>query len=535
MGKKRKLAAGILGLALVCGVMCVSAAEKKSGTEEKQEVQKEQQIQTIYTEAYQEQVEERLELTKETNQYTEDAMLIEPNPFGTNTLSLYVYFQTEEPVAVSYEVSVKDEEIPDFAATPYGEESLGTDHEFQVIGIVPDTKNTITFTLTNAEGEQETREYQYRAGSLVGEEEVKLEQTVAAEDTKKISEGLYVILGNDSEEQDFMYYYDNAGIIRGEIPILGYRSHRLLFAEDRMYYSISETKIAAVNRLGKVEKILDTGIYKLHHDYVFDGDGNLLVLATDTESDSIEDQLIRINISTGEVSSVLDLGDLFADYKASCSENEEGELDWMHINTLQWLGEDTVILSSRETSSILKITDIFEEPKVEYMIGDLSFWAGSGYETLLLTKEESEGEFVNTGGQHTVTYSVDDKLSEGEYYLYMFNNNLGVSESRDDYDWSQRTGIQRSVKAEGNSYFYKYLVNEKNGTYTLTQSFAVPYSAYVSSAQEYKGNLVIDSGMQGIFGEYDENGTLLQQFQMKLADLYIYRVYKYDFQGFYFS
>lgn len=30
MGKKRKLAAGILGLALVCGVMCVSAAEKKT-------------------------------------------------------------------------------------------------------------------------------------------------------------------------------------------------------------------------------------------------------------------------------------------------------------------------------------------------------------------------------------------------------------------------------------------------------------------------------------------------------------------------
>lgn len=54
----------------------------------------------------------------------------------------------------------------------------------------------------------------------------------------------------------------------------------------------------------------------------------------------------------------------------------------------------------------------------------------TGYETLLLTKEESEGEFVNTGGQHTVTYSADDKLSEEEYYLYMFNNNLGVSESR---------------------------------------------------------------------------------------------------------
>lgn len=528
MGKKRRLAGVVLGVAVACGVLYVSAAEQNDVIEKKP-------VQMIYTEAYQEQVEDRLQLAKETNQYTEDAMLIEPNPFGTNTLSLYVYFQTEEPVSVSYQISVKDGDIPDFEETPYGEDEPGTEHEFQVIGLVPNAKNTVTFTLTNEKGEKETKEYRYRMGSLAGEEEVQLEKTVTAEDTEKLSEGLYVILGNDSEEQDFMYYYDNAGVIRGEIPILGYRSQRLLFSEELMYYSISETKIAAVNRLGKVEKILDTGVYKLHHDYVFDDEGNLLVLATDSQGDSIEDRLIRMDTTTGEVSLVLDLGELFSEYKESCSENEDGELDWMHINTLQWLGEDTVILSSRETSTILKITDIFTEPQVEYMIGDSSFWEGTGYEELLLTKEEGLGSFADTGGQHTVTYSGDDKLSEGEYYLYMFNNNLGVSTSRIDFDWSQRTGIQRSVTDEGNSYFYKYLVNEKNETYMLVQSFAVPYSAYVSSAQEYKGNLVINSGMQGLFGEYDEDGVLIQQFQMKLADRYIYRVYKYDFQGFYFS
>lgn len=32
--------------------------------------------------------------------------------------------------------------------------------------------------------------------------------------------GLYVILGNDSENDDFMYYYDNNGTIRGEISII---------------------------------------------------------------------------------------------------------------------------------------------------------------------------------------------------------------------------------------------------------------------------------------------------------------------------
>ena len=97
----------------------------------------------------------------------------------------------------------------------------------------------------------------------------------------------------------------------------------------------------------KAEKIYDTGTYSLHHDYVFDDDGNLLVLATDTESDSVEDQIIQINTQTGEVSCVLDLGELFSDYKEECTENEDGELDWIHINTIQWIGDDAVLLASQ--------------------------------------------------------------------------------------------------------------------------------------------------------------------------------------------
>ena len=54
-----------------------------------------------------------------------------------------------------------------------------------------------------------------------------------------------------------------------------------------MYYSISETKLAQVNRLGQVTNVFDLDHYKLHHDYVFDRDGNLLILATDTTQDSI--------------------------------------------------------------------------------------------------------------------------------------------------------------------------------------------------------------------------------------------------------
>ena len=490
---------------------------------------------SIYTEEYQDAVEERLELEKSTGDYTEDHMLIKENPYGTNTLSLYVYFSTQEPVSVSYNVSVPDSSTEDFSQTPAGEEEFTTEHEFQVLGLIAEEENTITFTLTKEDGSVETRSYVHTMGELSGEEERKLQQTEVAEQGESVTDGLYVILGNDSDKEDFMYYYDNSGVLRGEIPLIGYRSHRLLFQDDRMYYSISENQIAAVNRLGKVEMIYDTGTYSLHHDYVFDDDGNMLVLATDTESESVEDQIIKIDTQTGEVSCVLDLEELFPDYKERCIKNDDGELDWMHINTIQWIGDDAVLLSSRETSTILMITDIYDSPKVEYMIGEESFWEGTGYEELLLQKDESMGTFSNTGGQHSITYVKDETLDEGEYYLYLFNNNFGTSNSNPSYDWKQIDGMETSMKEGTTSYYYKYKINENDGTYSLVQSFEVPFSAYVSSAQEYDGNLIIDSGMQGIFGEYDSNGNLIQEFQMKLADEYIYRVYKYSFSGFYFA
>lgn len=537
MKNKRMLALIVLLAAAVAGGLWyeqkTETKEAETKTEEQEELSKE--IQEIYTESYQDEVEERLEYAKQTGDYTEDAMLIEPNPYGTNTLSLYVYFETEEPAEVSYCVSVKDDDITDFEEVPSGEDVYGTEHEFQVIGLVPGEKNTVTFTITGENGEVKTCEYKYNMGSLLGKEEVRLQKSAVDDGTRKLSSGLYVILGNDSDEQDFMYYYDNNGIIRGEIPLIGYRSHRLLFQDGLMYYSISETKIAAVNQLGKVEQIFDTGQYELHHDYVFDDDGNLLVLATDTQSDTVEDQVIRINTATGEVDCVLDLGDLFGEYKETCVENSDGDLDWMHINTIQWLGDGSVLLSSRETSSIIKVTDLYTAPKTAYIIGEESFWEGTGYEGLLLEKDESEGEFSGTGGQHSITYVKDSSMPDGVYELYMFNNNMGVSETNPEYDWTQIPGIETSVTEGETSYYYKYRVDENNGTYTLVKSFEVPFSAYVSSAQEYGGNIIIDSGMQGLFGEYDEDGDLLVQFKMELAKAYIYRVYKYDFSDYYFA
>ena len=121
------------------------------------------------------------------------------------------------------------------------------------------------------------------------------------------------------------------------------------------------------------------------------------MLATDTQSNSVEDRIIRIDHETGEITDVFDLAEVLGKYKELLTDADAEDLDWMHINTLQWMGEQTVILSSRETSSILKISSIFETPKLEYIIGEKGFWNGTGYEDFLLEKDESDGTFSGTG------------------------------------------------------------------------------------------------------------------------------------------
>ena len=551
--KKRIMTAGMLAMILAMGMTaCANADTKEKSTTKKEQVsesdeKKEQKmsdneanvmnekqkkiyekIKKTYNAEEQQKIADELEKKKESQEYTLSNMLIEYNPFGTNTQSLYVYFETDSAVKVSYTIHVKEDDIADFSRNVYQDEEYQKEHEFQVIGLIPDTENTITFYITNEDGSTDTKEIVYEMGSLYGEEAVQLDTDVK-QSADKLEDGLYVVLGNDSPSMDFMYYYDNNGVLRGEVPLLGYRSHRLIFDENSMYYSISEKKMAQVNRLGQVTKVYDLGNYKLHHDYVFDENGNMLILATDTTQDSVEDIVLKLDVNSGEVTEVLDLGDLFGEYKKTCVKNSSDELDWMHINTIQYIGNGSVLLSSRETSTIIKVDNIYDGPVVSYMIGEKDFWKDTSYVSLLLNKK---GDFTIQGGQHTITYETDESLADGQYYLYMFN--IGISETRPDYDWSS-IGLKVSSAVDGkNSKYYKYLVDENEGTFELVDSFKVPYSGYVSSAQETGDNVLVDSGLKGTFTEYDADHKAIVTYKMDY-EKFIYRVFKYKFDGFYFE
>ena len=61
------------------------------------------------------------------------------------------------------------------------------------------------------------------------------------------------------------------------------------------------------------------------------------------------------------------------------------ELDWIHLNSLDIIGND-IVLSSRELSSIIYIEDIYQNPKLKYIISDLSVYKNTKYEKYVYSK-----------------------------------------------------------------------------------------------------------------------------------------------------
>lgn len=281
---------------------------------------------TTYNTLFQEEIDNKINNLLKTNNYTIDNPLMIYNPYSTNTNSINLYFNTDTEEELSYKIEVDGFNTFERTLKNTGEDNYTKTHSYQLIGFIMGYNNKLTLTLKNKDNKEE------------------------------LSDGLFAILGDSREGQDYIHLVDNDGIVRSEIPIIGYRTVNLLFNNNKMYFSISERKLASMNNLGKIEKIYKLGKHKLHHDYTFDDKKeNLLILSSDTEDDSCEDEIIKLNLETGEITDSFKLEKVFKDLRENAYYNkdevakevESVGVDWMHINTINYFKEDIVILSSR--------------------------------------------------------------------------------------------------------------------------------------------------------------------------------------------
>lgn len=221
---------------------------------------------------------------------------------------------------------------------------------------------------------------------------------IADENSDDLTEGFYASMGNSGDSAKYSFLFDNNGVVRAELETDGQRLENIVRLNDEEFLlAVDRSKIVSINGLGKVERVFEFLDQNKHHDFILANDKTgIFVLTSDIGADTIEDTVVYIDIETGDASKLIDLKETLPDYyepvhenymnraeaeKQSFEEaveqgeeppstqylNEDGEinpLDWIHVNSIDVRNNDEVILSGRENSSIIKLSNVFEEPTI---------------------------------------------------------------------------------------------------------------------------------------------------------------------------
>ena len=485
----------------------------------------------IFTDAYQKESDDQLKKWKKEKNYTFNKPLIVWNAYGTYTTSLYYYAKNDRASYAVCTVEAKEAGASVYKRTlkSVSGKKYVTTHEYQIKGLVPGAKNKITMEFFNEDGRAVGKTHFYVTTQRDDVIPAILKKNTG-ESKSKMSDGFFCLLGHDKANVSNVYLYDNNGVSRGRMPLNKYRTDRLLTIKGELVYSYDYNKIAFTNTLGKVTRTIDIGNYEFHHDFRYDKDHDKIIcLVNNLDKDTIEDTIVQVDVKTGKTSLLFDCEKILPLMRKLAVQRKGGkntyggtELDWIHINSFDFLDDgNSLVLSSREQSAILKIKNIYTKPELDYVIHRGTIYNGTDIAKYQLKRE---GDFVPNAGQHTITVEYDKSLPKGQYYLYMFNNYYGRATSIPSFDWGMYPNVGKFQK--GTSYYSKFLVDEKNRTYKLAQQFTLPYSAIVSSVQHLGGNIPFSSGMSKTFGEYDKDGKLIKSFEYE-ADKYSYRVMKY--------
>ena len=491
---------------------------------------------TYYDEGVQERLHQVVEELKHNSdlEWTASMPLAILNPYGTGSNGLYLYFETDMATSVSYTVHVDG--LADFtaeAADASGKDYTKT-HEFQLIGLVPGEVNEVTLNISGKWGNtRQTIHFTVDMPETRSGYATQLEVT-EGESAAAQAGGLFAMMRVNGY-LGYGFFFDNDGVMRYEMVLEGYGLDRVLFCGDEVLTCVSSSKLARINGLGQVTWVCDLGGYDLHHDIGWGADGEVLALAEERGNDTVEDRLLSIDTETGEVTELINFSTFLQEYyditrPVSPSDDffwQAGEQDWIHLNSLQYMPEsDSVILSSRETSTILKVADLHGEPALDWLAGDERIWEGTAYEDACLAQV---GDFVPQYGQHCVEYYADGE-EEGVYYLSLYNNNYLSINSR-DLELTVDNSVGRGLYGgEGDaSQVYIYRIDENQRTFSLENSFDVPYSSIVSNGSlcGEDGNWTVNSGVAMVFGEYDSTGTLIREYAYECT-MQNYRTFKYE-------
>lgn len=320
------------------------------------------------------------------------------NPYLISPQTALIMFETKKEETVTLTVKGKhdDDLVVNFEAAK--------EHYIPVYGLYGDYENTVI--LKTGSGDEKTLK-------------IKIDE--------KCDTGSVEVIKNDIKNSNGEFYfatsslgvgsmaYDNYGEVRWWLNI-GYskgmtmlsNGHILLSSANEGPDFTSTSGVVELDMLGFVHKEYEIeGGY--HHDGLELANGNLIILTTDLDNESVADHIVELDRKTGKVVKEWNLKDIVTKIDPDLMGDEE--ITWGWINSIYYdKKSDNLILSVRNQNSVVAIG--YSDSKIKWILGDSKYWT-KAFDKYLI-KGRGPG-FIYPMGQHSVKIMEDGKLS-------IFNN-----------------------------------------------------------------------------------------------------------------
>lgn len=258
------------------------------------------------------------------------------NPYLITPLTALVLFRLSEPSAVRIHVKGKSA-----AGDLQFDFPAAKEHRLPIYGLYADYNNEIILTL--ADGSSTILQIQTEAVP----ENIPMPLYVQTDPAYFSNQMMFVSPSSFSK----MVAFDYAGDLRWYttldvvFDIKRVKNGRLWIATERLLaLPYVTTGIYEMSMLGKIyhEYRLPGGV---HHDYVEDQDGNIIILTQDFSRDTVEDLCVVLERTTGDILKTIDLKKLLP--ATAAAGNRASGHDWLHNNAV-WYDAATNSLSFSE-------------------------------------------------------------------------------------------------------------------------------------------------------------------------------------------
>lgn len=414
-----------------------------------------------------------LSILSDSGSYTAEHPKIILNPYDISPLTALLIFETKDLTAPTITIVGKDEKT-----TITNTFMPSKKHILPIYGLYADTNNEVRLTVNGV-----TTTLSIQTEKLPDD----FVLPTKVEKTNEVSDELYFVTPSS---KGYTAAYDHNGDVRWYLTenfiwdIQRLQNGHLLLSSNRLinppYYM---TGLMEIDLLGKIyyEYTLPGGY---HHDVYEMEDGNFLVATDDFTDGTVEDTIVEIDRTTGNIIKTINLKEIIPT-------NEGHNLyttayDWFHNNSV-WYDKKTnsITLSGRHQDIVINID--YDSLEINWILGDPTNWSEE-FQKYFLTPVGNDFEYQYA--QHAAKI-----LPNGDLFLFDNGNNRSKTETKVNADNNYSRGVIYHIDINNRTVEQVWEYGKEEGSYF--------YSPYISDVDYLNLNhyLILSGGHSTVDGK----------------------------------